>query len=63
MGRGSAVSVAEPLRRRESSAECPVCKCSVRADDVCMRSVCPWELKVNKQGYVVLSRPLRQRIK
>jgi hypothetical protein len=43
--------------------KCFACGRNVRSGIRCQQTVCPWEHSVNAQGFVVLSRPLRQRIK
>jgi hypothetical protein len=43
--------------------ECPMCGRRVRPGIRCQQTTCPWELKVNREGRVVLARPLRQRLK
>jgi hypothetical protein len=40
-----------------------MCGRYVRPGIRCQQTTCPWRLKVGLQGFVVLDRPLRQRIK
>jgi hypothetical protein len=43
--------------------KCPACGRNVRPGIRCQQTVCPYEHSISKLGYVVLSRPLRQRIR